>query len=449
MSSTHNDVPTAIDDIFSYFCSLAVQKCAKKSEKKKASCGGAAMRKRLLIKNFVAQMLDRERQMTSTGREQLSREINIPSAKSTDVPQTDEVDDEEVELDEAEDTEDAEVDSGDESDNEDSDEEIEEQEDPNNNLYANIAPSALPDISTLDLQNRFNAPQPPPFAHLSLMDTTEDIEKLDDQLFKSACYSPTTGTAIPPVSTLTQSAPSWREPEPDLYMMERSQPRYYDDYQSSTLGYRMFGDEYAVGGSDGLMSGFEQYGAFNSQPFGTPLPPTTTNELECTVDMSASILPENFMDDTEHELANESEIKSTVTAELSDLDDKKDTKAYQNDQMEEKAIVPTVLARDETTAAFVDLINMTPNMLPSMKSCRIEAALSPHTFHDMDLNTTIVVQKEHSEYATAGGLLLDQSDFLYQRFCATSESRSPRKRPLTNELTLNSLFNASPKRIKL
>jgi len=53
-------------------------KCAKKSEKKKASCGGAAMRKRLLIKNFVAQMLDQERQMTKSGREQLSREVNIP-----------------------------------------------------------------------------------------------------------------------------------------------------------------------------------------------------------------------------------------------------------------------------------------------------------------------------------------------------------------------------------
>ncbi|KAI6181636.1 hypothetical protein M3Y98_00850300 [Aphelenchoides besseyi] len=449
MSSTQNDVPTTIDDIFSYFCSLAVQKCSKKSEKKKASCGGAAMRKRLLIKNFVAQMLDRERQMTSMGREQLSREINIPSVKSAEEPEMDEMKEFKKVADETEEMEDTEVDSEGESDNEDSDEEIEEQDDPNNNLYSNITPSALPDISTLDLQNRFSALQPPAFTHLSLMDPSEDIEKMEDQIFKSTCYSPTTGTAIPPVSTLTQSAPSWREPEPDLYIMERSQPRYYDDYQSSTLGYRMFGDEYAVSGTDGMMNGFEQYGAFNSQSFGTPLPPTTTTEMECTVDMSSSILPDNFMDESDHEMADETEIKSTIT-ERSDLDDKKDMKAYQNDQTEEKVIVPTVLApREETTAAFVDLINMTPNVVSSMKSCRIEAALSPHTFHDMDLNTTIVVQKEHSEYATAGGLLLDQSDLLYQRFCATSDTRSPRKRSLTNELTLNSLFNASPKRIKL
>uniref|UniRef100_A0AC34QYG9 Uncharacterized protein n=1 Tax=Panagrolaimus sp. JU765 TaxID=591449 RepID=A0AC34QYG9_9BILA len=49
------------DDILSWLCSLAMAKCSKKSEKKKASCGGAAMRKRLLIKNFVAQMLQQER----------------------------------------------------------------------------------------------------------------------------------------------------------------------------------------------------------------------------------------------------------------------------------------------------------------------------------------------------------------------------------------------------
>jgi hypothetical protein len=57
-----DEVNCVSDDVFSYMCSLAMEKCSKKSEKKKASCGGAAMRKRLLIKNFVAQMLAQERQ---------------------------------------------------------------------------------------------------------------------------------------------------------------------------------------------------------------------------------------------------------------------------------------------------------------------------------------------------------------------------------------------------
>jgi hypothetical protein len=34
------------DDVFSYMCNLAMEKCSRKTEKKKASCGGAAMRKR-------------------------------------------------------------------------------------------------------------------------------------------------------------------------------------------------------------------------------------------------------------------------------------------------------------------------------------------------------------------------------------------------------------------
>uniref|UniRef100_A0A0K0DX05 F-box domain-containing protein n=1 Tax=Strongyloides stercoralis TaxID=6248 RepID=A0A0K0DX05_STRER len=48
------------EDVLSYMCTLAVQKCSKKSEKKKAACGGEAMRKRLLIKNFVAFLLKQE-----------------------------------------------------------------------------------------------------------------------------------------------------------------------------------------------------------------------------------------------------------------------------------------------------------------------------------------------------------------------------------------------------
>jgi len=59
-------VENVTDDTISLLCTLAMEKCSKKSEKKKASCGGAAMRKRLLIKNFVAQMLAFERQSSPT-----------------------------------------------------------------------------------------------------------------------------------------------------------------------------------------------------------------------------------------------------------------------------------------------------------------------------------------------------------------------------------------------
>jgi len=86
-----NASSTGLDEVFSYLCSLAVAKCSKKSEKKKASCGGPAMRKRLLIKNFVTQMLDQEKQMNMS-REQLC-EVNLPgyrtnSNKHTKIPQT-------------------------------------------------------------------------------------------------------------------------------------------------------------------------------------------------------------------------------------------------------------------------------------------------------------------------------------------------------------------------
>jgi len=60
-----DEVLEITEDVFSWMCSLAMEKCAKKSEKKKASCGGEAMRKRLLIKNFVAQMIDHERRGTN------------------------------------------------------------------------------------------------------------------------------------------------------------------------------------------------------------------------------------------------------------------------------------------------------------------------------------------------------------------------------------------------
>lgn len=40
------EIQCVSDDVFHFLCNLAVEKCSKKLEKKKASCGGAAMRKR-------------------------------------------------------------------------------------------------------------------------------------------------------------------------------------------------------------------------------------------------------------------------------------------------------------------------------------------------------------------------------------------------------------------
>ncbi|PIO71950.1 hypothetical protein TELCIR_06126 [Teladorsagia circumcincta] len=41
------------EEVFKHLCSLAIDKVSDKAEKRKAGCGGVAMRKRLLIKNFV------------------------------------------------------------------------------------------------------------------------------------------------------------------------------------------------------------------------------------------------------------------------------------------------------------------------------------------------------------------------------------------------------------
>ncbi|RCN44552.1 hypothetical protein ANCCAN_09440 [Ancylostoma caninum] len=41
------------EEVFKHLCSLAIDKVSDKAERRKAGCGGMAMRKRLLIKNFV------------------------------------------------------------------------------------------------------------------------------------------------------------------------------------------------------------------------------------------------------------------------------------------------------------------------------------------------------------------------------------------------------------
>uniref|UniRef100_A0A0N4ZNH9 F-box domain-containing protein n=1 Tax=Parastrongyloides trichosuri TaxID=131310 RepID=A0A0N4ZNH9_PARTI len=79
------------EDVLSYMCTLAVQKCSKKSEKKKAACGGEAMRKRLLIKNFVAFLLKQEtilkqnkEKLLSNNNENESEEYDFDDEGCTD-----------------------------------------------------------------------------------------------------------------------------------------------------------------------------------------------------------------------------------------------------------------------------------------------------------------------------------------------------------------------------
>ncbi|CAI4225805.1 unnamed protein product [Auanema sp. JU1783] len=45
------------EEVFGHLCNIAIDKCNDKMEKRRAGCGGSAMRKRVLIKNFVSDLL--------------------------------------------------------------------------------------------------------------------------------------------------------------------------------------------------------------------------------------------------------------------------------------------------------------------------------------------------------------------------------------------------------
>ncbi|EFO89065.1 hypothetical protein CRE_14255 [Caenorhabditis remanei] len=57
------------EEIFGHLCNVALHKCSDKSEKKRAGCGGRAMRKRVLIKNFVSDLFKMPKK-PATSREQ-------------------------------------------------------------------------------------------------------------------------------------------------------------------------------------------------------------------------------------------------------------------------------------------------------------------------------------------------------------------------------------------
>uniref|UniRef100_A0A1I7T7D8 Protein tanc2 n=1 Tax=Caenorhabditis tropicalis TaxID=1561998 RepID=A0A1I7T7D8_9PELO len=57
------------EEIFGHLCNVALHKCSDKTEKKRAGCGGRAMRKRVLIKNFVSDLFKMPKK-PATSREQ-------------------------------------------------------------------------------------------------------------------------------------------------------------------------------------------------------------------------------------------------------------------------------------------------------------------------------------------------------------------------------------------
>ncbi|GMR53944.1 hypothetical protein PMAYCL1PPCAC_24139 [Pristionchus mayeri] len=52
-------------DVISHLCSVAVEKCQSKTERRLAGCGGHHMRKRVLIKNFVSELMKKQQGLQS------------------------------------------------------------------------------------------------------------------------------------------------------------------------------------------------------------------------------------------------------------------------------------------------------------------------------------------------------------------------------------------------
>lgn len=112
-------VDTLTEELFSRLCNIALEKCHDKVERRRAGCGGHSMRKRILIKNFVADLLR-------------SQNEGLPSAASGDEKSScgedsDEWEEEleegeEIEMDEVVDEDDLADESSDDEDDDDSEE---------------------------------------------------------------------------------------------------------------------------------------------------------------------------------------------------------------------------------------------------------------------------------------------------------------------------------------
>jgi hypothetical protein len=124
----------------------------------------------------------------------------------------------------------------------------EDPEDSMNNNQKSV--KQLPAISTLDLDLQHQRPfGPNPYvgAENTLSICDDDAADLNDELELFGSKSGMTASATAGNGVMKQAPPSWHEPEPDLFMLERSTPSslYYDDYASvqtiasSTETYRM------------------------------------------------------------------------------------------------------------------------------------------------------------------------------------------------------------------
>ncbi|KAI6183238.1 hypothetical protein M3Y97_00467600 [Aphelenchoides bicaudatus] len=514
---------TGIDEIFSYMCSLAVQKCSKKTEKKKASAGGAAMRKRLLIKNFVTQMLDQEKQMCLS-REQLSREVNLSGHRSnnkyTKIQQT------RLEEDPMENDEELDVEETDEiiedhyqplndgrstrrsgslsdSDEEDTDDENQHslqdeltiEDSLNNNTAASRSNSLLPEIGTLDLDShRPFAPNPYLMNDNALSLGDDGSTELDDELVSESFEffpSKTSATAICPGST--KVAPSWHEPEADLFMLERSTPSlYYDDYSSGagvrdSYGLTYCHEDFSLSSTvtSTVTSASELY------PLSTVVDSTSSYLISTCADSGVvpsishtlcgsnnfdqpAPLPTNFMEEptindqpSMTTLTSASPTLTTLTStsglfaelrttnvltkstneqhvhfdSMNQRDNMFNKCAEDNAKVEEAKEDLSVKELQESkliSTTLVDLVNMVPSQINGkLGDCRREALQDAFvgSRHITDLDTNEV---------QVTNLLPDLID-------ANGQSRSPRKRLSTMDYTgsLMSMTALSPKRIKL
>ncbi|CAD5207421.1 unnamed protein product [Bursaphelenchus okinawaensis] len=406
MSITQDDVQPQVDDIFSYMCSLAVAKCAKRSEKKKASCGGAAMRKRLLIKNFVAFMLEQEKNMSDKYDEEVTRELRkqlkgkIPST-SVEKKVVDEVEEEEEE-EESEEEEVYEDETVEEEENEEEEEESEEEEeDGEEEEYVSMEDPIVQDLNVHSYDDSLTSCQTdlndsldsaflnPTNNNMFMYSECEDLNALPNDLDDCLSdYDPMFNKPMPPTFTSSTpshglvpsssptSAPSWRDPEPDLYMLEGSR-RYYDDFH--TVPAR----EYSILSSEEMSSSHENlmypvYEQFMISPscagtdYSVPQP-----------------LPENFMEDGQTSLAD-----SIPSSPPHDLGTETQTYSELLNVSYEKE------KKNESTTAFVDLVNVP---VAKVASCGMEAYLSEsasvygHCITDLDTNTTTVMDNKYEQ----------------------------------------------------
>ncbi|CAJ0946159.1 unnamed protein product, partial [Mesorhabditis belari] len=104
------------EEVFSKLCNIALEKCHDKEERRRAGCGGQAMRKRVLIKNFVADLLRAQNERRRMGSispissdedewEENGDEENEEIDEVEELDQETQVDDEDIDVEEEEEEE--------------------------------------------------------------------------------------------------------------------------------------------------------------------------------------------------------------------------------------------------------------------------------------------------------------------------------------------------------